>query len=306
VTSRSAKRWPRAVATACAGLALVAVSFSARGAPEGATAVHPVPFAYDIYTFRGERGRTQVVTSVAVQARRLRREDTDGWAQYRFDVRFALADTVRLWTVSTIDSVFVRTPAPLPDDHLLHTFVETVADPAPSFVHRVVVTDAARGGAGQLYQTPFEVPDYSGSALMLSDIALGLPGSEGGWRRRGVTLGLLPASLFPASSFDVYYEIYNLPAGSRYDTEVAIEPLDRDEGEVVRTVFSEESAAGSPSTVPVLRHVQSALPEGRYRLTVTVTTRGGRSVATQDREIEVQGWNAGATMVPALPKTGGG
>ena len=290
-----------ALVAACLAAAAIGLAH-ARGAP--ATPSVPVPFAYDLYTFRGENGRTRVVTSVAVQARRLRREDVGEAVQYRFDVRFALADTVRLWTVSTIDSVFVRVPFPLAGDHLLHTFIETSAAPTASTVHRVVVTDAARGGAGQLYQAPFPIPDYSGSELMLSDIALGLPGRAEGWRRGGVTLALLPTSLFPASSFEVYYEIYNLPPGSRYETEIAIEPLD-DEGEVVRTVFTETRRPGADGPVPVVRSVQSALEEGRYRLTVTVEDLRTGRVARRSREVAVQGWNAGATLAPALPKTGG-
>jgi hypothetical protein len=286
-----------------AGVSLAAVGLGrVQGAP--AAPVVPVPFAYDLYTFRGENGRTRVVTSVAVQARRLRREHVRNGVQYRFDVRFALADTVKLWTVSTIDSVFVRAPFALPGDHLLHTFIETSAAPAASTVHRVVVTDAARGGAGQLYQAPFPIPDYSGSELMLSDIALGLPGRTEGWTRAGVTLALLPASLFPASSFEVYYEIYNLPPGSRYETEIAIEPLD-DEGEVVRTVFTESRAAGGGGPGQVVRAGHSAREEGRYRLTVTVEDPRSGAVARRSREVAVQGWNAGATMAPALPKTGG-
>ena len=40
------------------------------------------------------------------------------------------------------------------------------------------LTDVTRPGAGQLYHTPFAIPDYSGSELMLSDVAFGLPDDE--------------------------------------------------------------------------------------------------------------------------------
>jgi len=301
--STGGTRWRYVLAAACGTIALFSLC-AVRRAPAASPAALPVPFAYDLYTFRGENGRTQIVTSVAVQARRLHREETRAGVQYRFDVRFALADTVRQWTVSTIDSVFVSAPQALPGDHLLHTYIETSAAPAASTVHRVVLTDAARGGAGQLYQAPFPIPDYSGRALMLSDVALGLPGRTEGWKRKGVTIALLPGDLFPASSFEVFYEIYNLSPGSTYETEVAIEPL-HTEGEVVRTVFTESRPAGSAGAVPVLRTVQSALEEGHYRLTVTVKDLVTGQVARRAREVAVQGWNAGATLAPALPKTGG-
>ena len=158
--------------------------------------------------------------------------------------------------------MFVSNPRPLAGQHLLHTYVEVEAVPSTTSVQRVVVTDAARPGRGQLYTTPFTIPDYSGTDLMLSDIALGLPDSEGGWTRRGVTLALLPTSEFPESSFDVYYEIYNLPSGTPYETTISIEPLDDSDGEdrAVRALFSGESAARADGCLGELRRVQSALP----------------------------------------------
>ena len=58
---------------------------------------------------------------------------------------------------------------------------------------------------------------------MLSDVALGKPDLQTGWTRGDATLALLPTSLFPSSAFDVYYEIYNLPEGNPYTTEVTVE-----------------------------------------------------------------------------------
>jgi hypothetical protein len=263
--------------------------------------VAPLPFFYDLYTFRGPSGRTDVVAAIAVQAGRLHRERWDEGGRYRFDVRFVLADTAQRSVSRSIDSVYVSLPYALPRLHLLHTFVQMEAPPSGTTVQRVVVTDATRPGVGQLYDSPFPIPDYSGTGLMLSDVAFGLPGADEGWTRRGHTLALLPTSQFPASAFDVYYEIYNLPAGTPYETEIAVAPLDS-EGEVARARFSGTSAAGSDGSLAELRRIGSALSNGRYRLTVTVTDRAEGRRAETSRLIRVGGRTEGMTLVRALPR----
>jgi hypothetical protein len=264
----------------------------------------PVPFFYDLYTFRDDGGTT-VVAAIAVPAGELRRERRDGRVRYRFDVRFVLADTARLDVFNTQDSVFVSLARPLSRQHLLHTYVELLAQPSASTLQRVIVTDVTRPGAGQLYNTPFPIPDYSGSELMLSDVAFGLPDAADGWERRGVTLALLPTSQFPEISFDVYYEIYNLPAGNRYATEIAIQSLERDDDgfQEIRASFSGEAAPEEDGVVQELRRIESPLPAGRYRVTITVRDEISGDVARRYRDVDVRGWDAGTTMVPALPYT---
>jgi hypothetical protein len=263
-----------------------------------------LPFFYDLYTFRGSAGLTTVVAAVAVPVRRLRAERMDRRVRYRFDLRFVLADTARLSVFHTEDSVFVSMPRALARQHLLHTFVEVEAPPSTATVQRVVVTDAARPGVGQLYSTPFLIPDYSGTELMLSDIAFGLPDSKTGWTRRGATLALLPTSQFPESSFDVYYEIYNLPSGNRYETEFSFQPIDDSDGQdrAVRALFSGKSEAGEDGSVSELRRVASALPKGRYLFTVTVRDLVSGQVAANSRTVDVRGWRSGTTLVTAMPR----
>jgi hypothetical protein len=269
-----------------------------------ASSAAPLPFFYDLYTFRDDGGGTTVVASIAIEARRLQREAWMGQTRYRFDVRFVLADTATRAVSNTEDSVYLMIPRTLSGAHLVHTYVEVRADPSETTMQRVVVTDATRPGTGQLYSAPYVIPDYSGDELMLSDIALGLPYATEGWTRRGVTLALLPTSQFPASAFDVYYEIYNLPAGTPYETEIAIQPLDdhgNPDGRPVRTTFSGESGAREDDSVAELRSIESALPRGHYRLSVDVRNRITGETASRSRDFEVREWGGGATLVEALP-----
>ena len=263
-----------------------------------------LPFVYDLYTVRGEGGGTTGGAAVAVPVRRLRAERVNRRVRYRFELRFVLADTARRDVYHTEDSVFVSMPSALGRQHLLHTFVEVEAPPSKATLQRVGVTDAARPGVGQLYSTPFLIPDYSGTELMLSDIAFGLPGSKTGWTRRGATLALLPTSQFPERSFDVYYEIYNLPSGNNYETEFAFQPIADSGGDerAVRALFSGESEADEDGSVAALRRVASALPKGRYLFTVTIRDLVSGQVAARSRTIDVRGWRSGTTLVPAMPR----
>ncbi len=268
----------------------------------------PLPFSYDLYTFRGEGGRTTVVASFAVPVRELNRESVDGEARYRFDVTFMLTDTVLHAVNRSDDSVFVGSPSSLDGDHLLHTWVELDAEPSRSTHQRVIMTDASTPGVGQMYQSPYPIPDYGGTELMLSDVALGLPDRAHGWKRGAAALALLPTSQFPESAFDLYYEIYNLPADHEYATEISVASLDGPDAgpgfqtPVVRTIFSGRSGAGPDGTVSELRRVTSALESGAYRLTVTVRDDETGAIATTVRRFHVRGWRAGTTLVPALPR----
>lgn len=281
------------------------------GVPYAAASVHalprPLPFFYDLYTFRGEGGRTAVVAAFAVPVERLALEHKDGGVRYRLDVTLTLADTALRSVYRTADSMFVTARHALAGSRLLYTQVQVQAPPSVTTIQRVIMTDATTPGIGQLYSTPFTVPDYSGSQLMLSDIALGLPDAKGGWKRGNVHLALLPTSQFPGSSFDLYYEIYNLPSGDRYSTEIAVEPLDARgsratlEERTVRTRFEGEATSDAHGVLRELRRVDASLPDGRYRLTVTVTNEDTGKKATRSRDFDVRAWSAGETLVPARP-----
>ncbi|HEX6308559.1 MAG TPA: hypothetical protein VFZ69_10255 [Longimicrobiales bacterium] len=271
----------------------------------------PLPFFYDLYTFRGREGRTAIVTSYAVDAGDLETETVDGRVRYRFSVTLVLADAARRSVWGTHDTVHVDVPRALPSGHLLYTHVEVLAPPSRTTQQRVIMTDATEPGIGQLYRESYPIPDYSGSELMLSDVALGQPEASGsGWRRGDVSLALLPTSQFPSSTFDVFYEIYNLPAGHAYTTEIAIEEIGRP-GRAVRTrpirlSFAGEAGAGVSGALPELRRVETSLRKGSYRITVTITDRVTGATASRSRTFDVRGSGRGTTMVAALPDRNGG
>jgi hypothetical protein len=289
------------------GLLFVAVATwlwpGARPGPAAGDVFHPLPFFYDLYTFRGPGNSTEVVAAFAVPAGRLEREARGDHVRYRFDVTLVLADTALRTVSRTDDSVFVRLPRALSGDHLLFTHIEVQAPPSRNTMQRVIMSDATTPGIGQLYTSGFPIPDYRGTHLMLSDLALGQLAADAGWRRGDVALALLPTSQFPESAFDIYYEVYNLPEGHSYTTDIAVEPVGRG-GEPVRVRYSGEAAADARNTVRELRRVDASVGRGSHRLTVTVTDHETGQKATRSREFHVRGWGPGATLVTAMPRRG--
>jgi len=287
-----------------AGLIGLVLLTTALGGAAPDAALRPLPFYYDLYTFRGAGGTTDVVAAFAVPAGRLRAEDRRAGVRYRFDVTLVLADTARRTVSRTDDSVFVATRRALDADHLLYTQVDVRAAPSRSTLQRVIMTDASAPGIGQLYGGPFPVPDYRGRRLMMSDVVLGQPTGAAGWRRGGHVLALLPTDHLPAAAFDVYYEVYNLPARRAYSTEIAIERLDAPaeaDDRWMRLRFEGEAASTRNGTLVELRRIDTAVREGRYRLTIAVRDEETGHVTRQSRLFRVRGPQGGATMVPARP-----
>jgi hypothetical protein len=288
----------RLVAAACL---LGALSGSRAGSDAvQATSSHPLPFSYDLYTFRGRGDSTAVIAAFAVTAGQLERETLEGGVRYRFDVTLVLTDTVRGSVTRTDDSVYVRVPRPLSGAHVLYTQIGVQAKSSPATQQRVIMTDATRPGIGQLYTAPFPVRHYGGDSLMLSDVALAQREPDAGWQRGDVRLALLPASQLPGSAFDVYYEIYNLPRGHDYTTEIAVEPA-HDTRAGVRIRYSERSHHELDGTLPQLRHIDASVTHGRYRITVNVTDERTGAVTSSSRLFEVARNSSPATPVAALP-----
>jgi hypothetical protein len=279
---------------------------------EGDAALHdasrPLPFFYDLYSFRGSGDSTAVVAAFAVPSGSLNREGVSGGTRYRFDVSLVVADTALRTVYRSDDSVVVHLPRRPPRGHLLSTHVGVQAPPSGTTVQRVIMTDATTPGIGQLYTSSFPIRDYRGSHLMLSDLALSQPDAGFGWKRGPATLALLPTSHFPRSSFDVYYEIYNLPSGNRYSTEISVERIADGRGRPVhddrpvRVRYSGESIADAEGTLAELRYVDASVGIGRYRIMVTVTDEGSGESVSRSRLFQVSRWAPGATLVPALPR----
>ena len=133
------------------GLAMDRPESSNLSPPDEITA-RPLPFFYDLYTFRGNEDTTTIVATIAVPVGELRRERSQNQVNYRFDLRLVLADTARRSVSNTEDSVFLSVPRPLRRQHLLHTHVEVRAPPSSTTVaagHMPLRPSWSRGSSGR-------------------------------------------------------------------------------------------------------------------------------------------------------------
>jgi hypothetical protein len=296
----------RAAATGMAAAAVLALA--AVGPAETASAAaRPLPFFYDLYTFRGTADSTVILAAYAVPASSLEREQVGRQARYRFDVTLVLADTAAGTVFRTDDSVYVRLPRTPNRRHLLTTHIPVQTPPSATVHQHLIVTDATTPGIGNLYTARVPIPDYSGPNLMLSDVVLTVPGARHGWRRGDAILAFLPTGEFPRSAFDVYYEIYNLPQGREYITEIAVRRTRDDRGrpveeDPVRVRYSGRSLARGDHTQPELRFVDAAVQEGLYQIIVTVTDQESGETAVRSRAFRVSGSAPEATLVTAIPR----
>jgi hypothetical protein len=111
-----------------------------------------------------------------------------------------------------------------------------------------------------------------------------------------VRLNLLPPRQITSEQmFSLFYEIYNLPTGDRYRTEIEIQPVGGSgllrgvkrlfggrAGEV-RLSFEEQSNSNLAGTDQELRRVTADLSPGRYKVNVRVTNLRTQEVASREK-----------------------
>jgi len=251
-----------------------------------------LPFLYDLYTFRGTAGQTAVVAAIAVPGDALESRKLDNSVLYRLDLSLILADTAQMTVKRLDDSARIHMPRRLSEDELLRAHLEVEVAPSSSIVQRVIVTDPTVPGIGQLYGGPFPIPDYSGADLMISDIAFAEPDTVGTWKRGEVSLALVPSDQFREGTFNVFYELYNLPKDTPYRTEIIIEPV---RGSIrrlfgsdpIRLRFDGVSTAGPDGVLQELRRVTVPMRKGQYRMTIVVKNLASGEETRKQREFSI-------------------
>jgi hypothetical protein len=255
-------------------------------------------FIYDFYALKGENGQTDLTAALLIPGEVLEPANVKGQVVYSFAVSFILADSLA-GRVDRVDTVFrYRAPGPLAAGAYLRTHVVLSARPAGSAFYRLVVRNVAVSGQGQLYGGPTRVRGFSSQDLTLSDIVLA-EGEGGTWRRGGVRLSLRPSHGFrEGEPIALFYEIYNLPAGAPYRTELTIEPIGARGAwsGLMRLLRLRRSPLGlslrfqGEAGMPVgagfqeLRQVSAALLPGAYTLRVKITNLQSGESSTGETE----------------------
>ena len=128
----------------------------------------------------------------------------------------------------------------------------------------------------------------------MSDVILAEPAS-GAWRRGSVDLAFVPPRQFEeGAAARLFYEVYNMPSGANYRTEITVKPMDKGVGFNRlfrrRTPISlkfEGVAAPRSGIMQELRQISAELKPGRYRVEVTVTNLQTQENASSETEFVV-------------------
>jgi GWxTD domain-containing protein len=225
---------------------------------------------HDFASFRGQ-GCTDLVYSVAAPAP-------------SYALTLAVADTFT-WEAQTIDTTVTGVVAP--GDYLRATGVLCTRPDHNGYVRLTAVADSMTGvnAGGDL-----TIADYSGSELMMSDILVARD-EPGPFVRGNARLSLVPPRQFKEGEpFRVFYELYNLPAGRPYRTEITLTTTESNffarlfKGRTTTTVTFEGNAQGT-DVVQELRTLVPQVEAGEAELRVKVTDLGSGESAEKKKTI---------------------
>jgi GWxTD domain-containing protein len=217
----------------------------------------PLLFFHDFATFRGRSNCTDVVYSVAAPVP-------------SYQLTLAVADTFT-WDAQTIDTTVAANVRP--GEFLRASGVFCSTPDYNSYVRLTATVDSSMGttAGGEL-----RIPNYSASALMMSDLLFGTT-VDGAFVRGRARLSLVPPRQFKeGEAFRVFYELYNLPAGRAYRTEIS---LTSTEGNVfsrlfkgrTKTTVTFEGVAEGRDVVQELRTLIPQIQSGEAEVLVKVT-----------------------------------
>lgn len=218
----------------------------------------PLTFFHDFATFRGANNRcTDVVYSVAAPS-----------SSYKLTL--AVADTF-VWETQSIDTIVTGNVTA--GEYLRATGVFCMTPDYNAYVRLSASADSMTGvtAGGDL-----RIPDYSESGLKISSMLFA--GTEDGPFVRGkARLSLVPPNQFREDeAFRIFYELYNLPAGRAYRTEITLTTTD---GNLVSRLFKGkistrvtfEGVAEGRDVVQELRTVIPQIEPGEAEVVVKVT-----------------------------------
>jgi len=254
-----------------------------------------LPFYYDLYTFRGADGDADVTAAIAVPATHLSPRDAGGQFIYSVGISLIVIDTIQK-TVTRSDTVLnLRSQRRLGAGEHVRLHASLDAAPTLNSMYRLIVRDMAADARGQLYGGPAPAVSFTKPGLMISDLVLAEPGT-GSWTRGNVSLALVPPRQFrEGEPLNLFYELYNLPAGAQYRTEIVLAPAQTSALSRIRKLFGGSGGTirlnfdgtadpdSRTGAVQELREVTAALKPGRYKLSVTVTNVQTEETASAEK-----------------------
>lgn len=242
-----------------------------------------LPFYYDLYSFKGEGGKTEVTIGAAIPGTNISGQHAGDYYIYQLQASLILIDTATSMIVRKDTVYALRSPRLLSAGEYLRLHMKLDAPYSSTSMHRVVLRDLITPGVGQLYGGPADLRGFAGGNLMISDIVLAEPG-VGSWQRGETALRLVPPRQFEENKpLRVFYEVYNLAPNTQYRTEITLQPIEAPVGfgrlkrlfgggdGKVQLTFDGTVPDNNTGTVQEAREVTPAVKPGKYKLVVRVT-----------------------------------
>jgi GWxTD domain-containing protein len=251
---------------------------------------YPLRFRHDLgsrvqaYAVGRPDGGAQLLLVFAVPGTRLAAQRVDAGTVYPLQLRLAhrkpgeppsFLDTTRLFL----------TGEPLGPGQYLSGFLEVPVAPGRHWL-RAVLLDPDGAGGDVVDVDSVEVPDFSTSRLVISDLVLGDARAGLSWPAGSDTVPLSPLGSYgPGSSLELYYELHGLEPGTAY--RARIEVLGR-RGTSIFARIGRLFGGGGPKVALAFEALTTGRPTrarqtvnlsplepGDYTLTLTVESAGG-------------------------------
>jgi hypothetical protein len=227
--------------------------------------------------FRAPRpGHTRVWMNGLVRTATLETSEDDGRDLFRVEVAWTLLDERGDFYRRVPGRIEIERPEDLDPDAGLSVRMSTDLPPG-EYRWMLLVTDPNSGDpegdekpSGGYASGMVVVRDMSADLPILSDVAVS-PDSVGAWSpAEGISLNPSPAHVTGSDGVAfIYYEVYNLTPGGRYETRVLLEP--EDGGQMFDLSYPGTAPAGARIVARGhLRIDLSDTPAGRYEMVVTV------------------------------------
>ena len=259
----------------------------------------PLPFYYDVYSFKGNGEKTDLTAAIAVPGTSLTARPNGNRYLYSVKLSLIVIDTTS-GTITRRDTTYQFGSGRIlgENEHVrIHADLPTSA--SKSTIHRVVISDQNNAGRGQMYGGSTAVPEYRSTGLMISNIVLAEP-EAGSWRRGDTRLALVPPRQFmEGAQLSLFYELYNLPRDTPYRTEISLAPSTEQSGfarlkrlfggsdGTLRLQFDGVASVDRNGNVQELRKVGTELKPGKYKVQIKVTNLTSNQVATNETQFVV-------------------
>ena len=236
-----------------------------------------LPLQFDMLSFRGSGGLTDLLVPIAIGTDSLRGTSVPGGHQYAVRLLAAVVDTAAQRVERSDTTLQFIAPAELTASRLsLHALLS--ATPTDDAFFRLYVQNAEFEQDGGLAAQRVRIPSYRGDTLMISDVVLGSAVEGGNFSRGGRRITLMPFARFVDGRFRMFYEVYNVPRDTRYRTQLLVEHSTGRPQDGVRLEFQDEAEPDADGVIRVLRSMGTELQPGLYRLTLRIVLPDNRYV----------------------------